>query len=766
MYQALKIIVRGKVQGVGFRPYVYALSKKYDLKGTVENNLARVTITIEGEEDSLYKMVHELKEKPPKLARITDLEIQSNPLHYYQDFTILQSKEDEQISTLTITQDAAICEHCLEEMNDPQNRRFHYPFINCTQCGPRYTIIHRFPYDRPFTTMAKFPMCPECQSEYENPQNRRHHAQPICCRNCGPVLELLNQSGEPIVASPLAISKTAELLKLGKIVAIKGIGGYHLVCDAIQEKVINDLRKRKRRPQKPLAIMVKSLEVARRICHISQDEEELLTSSAMPIVLLQRRPDYPLPDNIAPGLTTIGVMLPYTPLHHLLFENHQLEYLVMTSANTSGFPIYYKDSNLEKLNELCDYILTHNREIAHPIDDSVVQHNGKNVVFIRRARGFAPEVMESYVHVSHIVAFGGNQKNVVAIGNRHDIILGPQMGDLENEEMINCFNEQLQTFKEWYKVNEKYFAVDLHPYYATTMLAKQHKRKMMLIQHHHAHHVSCMQEHRLNERCLGIILDGTGYGEDGHIWGFEFLYGDAKSFRRLGHLQYTPLPGGERAVKEPWRNAVGMLISVLGEEGKELATKLFSEKINEINVIEQMIQKQLNTPLAGTCGRLFDAVSAILGICTSSTYEGEAAIKLSDYMNRDLFNHPPSIYPFQIDVNEQMEFELNMSAMLRQIIMDRLKHKPLIEIIHKFHHTIIESCVQMILTMVEKYPDINRKIVLSGGSFQNSFLTRELENKLKAEEFQVYTHQNIPCHDGGLAIGQLLIAAHKIAENT
>lgn len=766
MYQALNVIVKGKVQGVGFRPYVFALSKKYDLKGTIQNNLDGVKITIEGEEESLYKMVNELKKKPPKLAKITDIKMQIIPLRFYQDFTILQSKEDEQISTLTITQDAAICEHCLEEMKDPQNRRFRYPFINCTQCGPRYSIIHRFPYDRPSTTMAKFPMCPECQSEYENPQNRRHHAQPICCSYCGPTLKLLNLKGELIADNTLAISKTQELLKQGKIVAIKGIGGYHLACDANQGKVIDVLRKRKGRPQKPLAIMVKSLEVAQKLCYVSHAEEEVLTSSAAPIVLLQRKSDYPLPDNIAPELTTIGIMLPYTPLHHLLFENHQLEYIVMTSANTSGFPIYYKHSDHKDLSELCDYILTHNREIAHPIDDSVVQYNGKNVVFIRRARGFAPEVMESNVNVSNIMAFGGNQKNAFAIGNQQDLILGPQIGDLENEEMINSFNEQLSSFQKWYEVKEKYIAVDKHPYYATTMLAKQHKSKMMLIQHHHAHHVSCMAEHSLNDPCLGIILDGTGYGEDGHIWGFEFLYGDVQNYRRLGHLQYTPLPGGEKAVKEPWRNAVGMLVSLLENEGKEFATKLFPEKQYEIHVMEQMILKQLNTTMAGTCGRLFDAVGAILGICKDSTYEGEAAIKLSDYMNHTLIGHSTSIYPFHIDINKQTVFELNMSAMIRQIIMDKLEHRPLIEIIHKFHQTVVESCVQMILTIVKKYPNINRKVILSGGSFQNDYLSREIQNKLKEEKFQVYTHQNIPCHDGGLAIGQLLIAAHKIAENT
>ncbi|TSI09707.1 carbamoyltransferase HypF [Lysinibacillus sp. BW-2-10] len=765
MYQALNIIVKGKVQGVGFRPFVYALSKKYNLKGTVQNNIESVSIMIEGEEEQLSKMINELNMNPPKLAKITEIKTQKIMLKNYQDFTIIQSSVDKQISSPTIPQDAAICEHCLEELRDPQNRRFHYPFINCTQCGPRYSIIHRFPYDRPYTTMAKFQMCPACQDEYENPQNRRHHAQPVCCIHCGPTLKLLNSKEELIADNLNAISKTAELLKHGKIVAIKGIGGYHLACDAKQEKVIDLLRKRKRRPQKPLAIMAKSLEWAQQICDVSPTEEELLTSSAGTIVLLHRKFENTLPHNIAPGLTSMGIMLPYTPIHYLLFEGTELEYLVMTSANTSGFPISYNDSDHENIRGLCDYLLTHDREIAHPIEDSVVLHDGKNKVFIRRARGFAPETIESGVDVSRIIAFGGNQKNAFAIGSQKDIILSPQIGQLENEEMMNHFNEQLDAFKKWYGVDEKYIAVDMHPFYATTMLAKQHKVQTMFIQHHHAHHVSCMAEHNLTEPCLGIILDGTGYGEDGHIWGFEFLYGDAKKFRRLGHLRYTPLPGGEKAVKEPWRNAVGMLLYALKEEGKEFATKLFPEKLKELDVIEQMIRKQVNTPMAGTCGRLFDAVSAILGICTISTYEGEAAIKLSDYMNRDLIDRPTTCYPFQIIQNNEMEFELNLSAMIRQIIRNKFEQKPLIEIIHNFHQTIVESCVQMILTIIKKFPHMERNIVLSGGSFQNTYLSSKLQNRLKEEAFNVFINQNIPCHDGGLAIGQLIIAANKIAEN-
>ena len=498
MYEALKIMVRGKVQGVGFRPFIYHLSKKYHLNGTVQNNLDSVIIQVEGEEGQLEKMVDEIKRDPPKLAKINEVTIHQIPLAHYKEFTIIPSQKNGE-SIPWIPSDAAICEKCLDEMNDPNNRRFQYPFINCTQCGPRYTIINRLPYDRIHTSMKEFTMCDDCEVEYEDPFNRRHHAQPICCSNCGPTVTLYNQGGRSIAENQSAITQTIDLIKQGKIMAIKGIGGFHLACDAYQEKVVDQLRLRKNRPQKPLAIMVKSLEVASNLCHISSKEEDLLTSPEMPIVILKRKGDGVLPQNISPGLSTIGVMLPYTPLHHLLFNNHKLECIVMTSANPSGLPILYRDDHLEHLQNICDYILTHNRKIEFPIDDSVVQCHEENTIFVRRARGFVPDLLKTTSNVDHIIALGGNQKNTFSVGKQNHIVMSPHVGDLENEEMIASFEEQLHHYKEFLGVKEAYLAVDKHPLYASTSIAKKLNRKIISIQHHHAHHVSCMEDNGLNE---------------------------------------------------------------------------------------------------------------------------------------------------------------------------------------------------------------------------------------------------------------------------
>ncbi|MCM3595022.1 carbamoyltransferase HypF [Metabacillus idriensis] len=759
MHQTIKIIVKGRVQGVGFRPFIYSLSKKYQLTGTVQNNVDHVIIIFQGQEISLKKAVDDLKMSPPPLSRVKEMSIHQVPHSDYKKFSIAASQINSHSSLPWIAADAGICRQCLEEMKEPSNRRFQYPFINCTQCGPRYTIIKDLPYDRPQTTMSTFKMCEECRKEYENPLNRRHHAQPICCSECGPALILQNQQTDILAENQLAVSQTIDLLKSGSIIGIKGIGGYHLACDATQEGPVNQIRFRKKRPQRPLAILVKSIEAARELCHVSNREAELLTDPAMPIVVLQKKKTCVLPENLSPGLSTLGIMLPYTPLHHLLFEKNRLEYLVMTSANPSGLPIIYRESSLNCLEEMCDYLLTHNRQIYLPIDDSVVQCDGEKLMYLRRARGFVPDPIKTNSKVDGIIALGGNQKNTFALGKKDHILLSPHIGDLDNEEMIHFFKTQLDHFKAWLGIKETYIAVDKHPHYAVHRMGYKLKGQMVPVQHHHAHHVSCMEDNGLVAPCFGLILDGTGYGEDGQIWGFECLYGNADSFERLAHLHYTPLPGGEKAVKEPWRNAAGLLLYYWPEEGKELAVNLFPGKSNEIAIIEQMIKKQINTPMAGTCGRIFDAVSAILGICLISTYEGEAAIKLSDYMNEPQIGKTDESYPFHLKANKDNLLQLDLSPMIKKIIQDRQNAVPLEKIIQIFHQTIVKSCVQMVLTLAKKRPELNRSVVLSGGSFQNRFLVKEIASGLQKESFHVYSHRKVPCHDGGLALGQLIIAS-------
>lgn len=746
------------MQGVGFRPFIYSLSKKYRLKGTVQNNLDHVLILLEGAEDKLEEMVNEIKMSSPPLSKISEISVEEVPVIGFKEFTIAMSQASGE-AVPWIAGDAAVCEECLNELKDPSNRRYQYPFINCTQCGPRYTIIRRLPYDRPNTTMKTFQMCHACQLEYNDPKSRRHHAQPICCPECGPGLTLYNQRKEQLAENLSAVAQAVRFIKQGSILAIKGIGGYHFACDAQQEQAVDQLRIRKKRPQRPFAVMVKSLEAARELCHISHQEADRLTSSDMPIVILRRKKHSLLPDKLSPGLSTLGVMLPYAPLHHLLFEETGLSCLVMTSANSTGLPMPYKES-VNSLYDIGDYCLTHNRDIYLPVDDSVVQCEGESLMYIRRARGFVPDPLLTEQNVDRILALGGNQKNTFAIGKQNHVIMSPHIGDLENEEMIQSFESQLQHFKKWLKVDEKYIAVDKHPFYASQSIVEKLNGEVIPVQHHHAHHVSCMEDNGLKESCFGLILDGTGYGEDGHIWGFECLYGNANSVERLGHLQYTPLPGGEQAVKEPWRNAVGMLLHYWPLEGKALAEELFPDKWSEINTIDRMIKYKLNTPLAGTCGRLFDAVSAMLGICCTSTYEGEAAIKLSDYMYQTS-NESDEAYSFHLNTDSHHFLELDLSPMIREILQDQFNQRPLAQIVQTFHQTIVSSCVEMVLKAAEKRPELNRAVVLSGGSFQNIFLAREMKRQFQKKDFNVYTHKNVPCHDGGLSLGQIIIASRS-----
>nr|WP_066173700.1 carbamoyltransferase HypF [Bacillus marinisedimentorum] len=761
MRKALSIVVKGKVQGVGFRPFIYSLSKKYGLDGTVQNNLGCVTITVEGDEDRLDSMVKELEASPPVLAKIDEVKITHIPPSGSRGFAIIPSLHEGDAVPM-VPADAAVCRDCLREMNDPADRRFGYPFINCTQCGPRYTIIEKLPYDRSYTTMREFTMCPECREEYEDPADRRHHAQPTCCPKCGPTVKLLDRNGENLAENSTALAQTGDFLKQGFIIAIKGVGGYHLACDARQKQAVEQLRLLKKRPQRPLAVMVKSLDAAAAFCQFSEEEKRFLTGPEMPIAVLRKKRECPLPDAISPGLSTIGVMLPYTPLHHLLFEKSGLDCLVMTSANLSGMPIHYRDGISDVLGGLCNYVLTHDREIHLPIDDSVVQSDRKDLMMLRRARGFTPEPLKTKADVDNMIALGGNQKNTFSIGREHHIFMSPHIGDLENEEMIRSFEEQLAHYKKWLDVREVHVAIDKHPLYATTAIAERMGANIIPVQHHHAHHVSCMADNGLEEPCLGIILDGTGYGEDGTIWGFEFLYGDAGGFERLACLRPAPLPGGETAVKEPWRAAVGMLLHFWPEEGEEWANALFPEKKAQIRTLQQMIKTGLNSPMAGTAGRLFDAVSALLGVCKVSTYEGEAAVKLSDFMNgAEPERQEAAVYPFRLGTERGSPVQLDLSPMIRQIIADHLGGVPSSTIIRKFHETIVASCIDVVRALMNQRPGLNRTIVLSGGSFQNAYLAREVHRRLGQEGFGAFTHQNVPCHDGGLSLGQLIIASVK-----
>ncbi|WP_413359838.1 carbamoyltransferase HypF [Robertmurraya sp. 2P01SA] len=755
--KAVIITVKGRVQGVGYRPFVFQIATQFAVTGTVQNNMDGVRIFAEGQEPALQFFVDAIHSKAPRLARIDEVIIEDSQSKGHDQFSIIPSERTGK-SSLVIPVDSAICVDCLQEMREPNDFRYRYPFINCTQCGPRYTIIDSLPYDRPYTSMSDFHMCSDCEKEYEDPMNRRHHAQPIACDSCGPKVMIVSMGGDIMREKDDAIKKTIELLSKGKIVAVKGIGGYHLACDAFNEGTVAALRERKHRPQRPLAMMVANIEVAKEICHVSPQEEMVLQSSESPIVILKKRGGTSLANSLAPGMNTLGVMLPYTPLHHLLFEGGSISVLVMTSANPSGLPMLYKDEEaVAYLQGIADYILTNNRPILHPVDDSVVRIIDGKQSFLRRSRCYVPDPFTTSHDVHEVVALGPQQKNNFAIGRNKQIFVGPHIGEMEHLEVLAHYEKELSHLMKWMGIEGKMLATDMHPGYVTTELARSMKGQIIPVQHHHAHLVSCMEDNKLIDSVFGIILDGTGYGEDGHIWGFEILYGDPKEYRRLAHLHYTHLPGNEKAIKEPWRNATAMLIDYFGDEGCDLAKRLFIGRDYEIEIMANMLCKGVNSPLAGTCGRLFDAVSAILGVCEVSTYDGEAAIKLSELLTFEQVEKP---YSYKVIFTKDIA-TINFAQGLKEIIQDKWLGIPLQKIIERFHETVVTICVELIFVLSNNNPSFNKQVVLSGGSFHNPYLAVEISKRIKKKGFQVYTHKRVPCNDGGLSLGQLIIASQR-----
>ncbi|MEH7500499.1 carbamoyltransferase HypF [Neobacillus drentensis] len=760
MRTAVKVAVQGRVQGVGFRPFVFQLADKYQLNGTVQNNMDGVKIHLEGGSEEIELFLSDLKNNAPRLSKINEIIVVETELQNANDFTIIAS-ERSGTSMLVIPIDSAVCDECLNEMNDPDDFRYQYPFINCTQCGPRYTIIEELPYDRPYTSMKEFPMCGDCRREYEDPTNRRHHAQPIACQKCGPNLRLLGNLGEEI-DSENPIMETIKLLKEGNLIAIKGLGGYHLCCDARNELAVAELRKRKKRPLRPLAVMAASIPAVERLAVLDESERDLLKSPEAPIVVLKKSGQYKLAPGVAPGMGTIGVMLPYTPHHHLLLADPELSCLVMTSANPSGMPILFKDGEASRyLNGIADHFLIHNREILHPVDDSVVQINDGKVDFFRRSRGYVPDPYTTNKDVTGIVAFGGQQKTTFTIGRNQQIFIGPHIGDLENIETIDHYQHELEHLLRWIDTPKETAVIDAHPGYQVQKLAKEYKfRDVMEVQHHHAHMAACMDEHQLFGPAYGIILDGTGYGLDGKIWGFEIFYGAADGFERMAHLHYTPLPGNEKCIHEPWRNAVAMLFALHGEEGVELAKAIFTDKSSEIDILKLMIERNMNTVYAGTCGRLFDAVSAICGVTKVSSYDGEAAIQLAELANEQIIYQP---YPF--DLQDTDGLTIDFSQMIKDISVDVLAGEDIPTISGRFHETVVQAIVAAMVQLAKKNIEANKNVVLSGGSFHNRYLRKRIRKELSQRNFNVFVPENVPCNDGGLSYGQIVVAAAKRSAN-
>ena len=760
------IKVRGIVQGVGFRPFIFQMATACNLKGWVCNTSENVLIEAEGTSDNIETFVAKIKKEAPPLARIEKLSVDfSSDLKGHASFEIRPSIADPD-SYQPVSPDIATCHACRKEIFDSSDRRFHYPFTNCTNCGPRFTIIKDMPYDRPSTTMHRFTMCERCQAEYDNPLDRRFHAQPNACPVCGPQLSLVDARGHSIdTKNPLV--ETCKLLKEGKIIAIKGLGGFQLACDATRSAPVSLLRERKRRPAKPFAVMVKDMKEAARHCYISDDEQKLLTSHESPIVLLERKPQSTICKEVAPGIGHLGIMLPYTPLHHLLLNALSFP-LIMTSGNLSEEPIAQdNDEALKRLAGIADYFLMNNRDIYSRYDDTVAAVERGGLYMIRRSRGYAPDPIPLTFRAQQVLGCGAEEKNTFCITREHHAFLSQHIGDLENMETLEHYENTIELYKKLFRLKPQVISYDMHPEYLSTKYAlesgeKDNSLTLVPVQHHHAHIVSCMADNSVTEPVIGVALDGTGYGNDGRIWGGEFMVADYSGFMRAGHLEYLPVPGGEAAIKKPWRLAAGYILTLLGENAS-LNDLPILKKVEsaDIDLIRRQLETRLNTPLTSSMGRLFDAVSAMLGIRGVIYYEAQAACELEAVAGA-CTDKSETAYSCDIS-NEQGISVIRIKSILEAIIDDLRNGRDTATIAHRFHITIARIVSDMCVT-IRRDTGI-RNVALSGGVFQNRLLLKKVVPLLEYEGFTVYTHRRVPCNDGGISLGQAVIANYREVKN-
>ncbi len=761
-----RIFVRGIVQGVGFRPFIYRLASDHELKGWVLNSTEGVVIEVEGPTDRLEEFITDITLKAPPLAVIEKVEASFLPPVGYKSF-IIQASQEQEDKFVLISPDICICPDCLRELFDPLDRRYLYPFINCTNCGPRFTIIKDIPYDRPKTTMLAFQMCPSCELEYHNPSDRRFHAQPNACSTCGPRVWLVN--GRTTGEGDEAIRIARYLLSRGTIVAVKGLGGFHLACDAINDASVARLRERKGRVNKPFAVMSLDCQTVERYCHVSDAERQLLESPQRPIVLLRHKSDSPISVLVAPNNSYLGVILPYTPLHYLLLERRgdktDTMALVMTSGNMSEEPIAIGNGEaLERLRPLADAFLLHDRDIHVRCDDSVTRlFEGKETV-IRRSRGYAPFPVRLNFETRPVLACGAELKNTFCLIKENYAFLSQHIGDMENLETLNSFESGIEHFKRLFRVSPEVIAYDLHPEYLATKYAAQLRRdgakdlgrevQFVPVQHHHAHIASCLAENGVSGPVIGVAFDGTGYGEDGQIWGGEFLVGDFQQFKRRAHLKYMVLPGGEAAIRKPYRMALSYLyhLPISLTSGLSLFDRIDPL---ELKIMRRQIEKAINSPLTSSCGRLFDAVSSLLGICDVITYEGEAAIELemlADDSVEDRYHWPLPRSKFPIVIDQEPIF--------CDIIDDLKAGVPIAVISAKFHNAVAEM-VSGVCCLIRERDGLS-KVALSGGVFQNVYLLKRTLSHLQRKGFELYIHHQVPSNDGGIALGQAVIANAKV----
>jgi len=752
----VRYLFSGIVQGVGFRPFVYRLAVKYNLSGFVQNRPEGVIAEVEGPRTVVDSFLADIRRELPSLANITHVECTSLEIRHDQDFKIIPS-DAKGHADVHITPDAATCPDCLQELFDPANRRFRYPFINCTNCGPRLTIINAIPYDRTNTSMACFSLCPQCLAEYENPADRRFHSEPNACPVCGPRLTLLNAEGQ-LVETANPVKTAVDLLSSGHVLAIKGLGGFHLSVNAASDEAVKKLRSRKYREEKPLAIMVRDIDKAKQISSVSQEEETLLTSPQRPIVLLKKNQNGLMADSVAPKVPSLGIMLPYTPLHHLLLED-RFTALVMTSANQVDEPICTGNREaLDRLQGIADYFLMHNRDIRVRCDDTIGFVSDGEPKLLRRSRGFVPQPIHLKEAHPAVLALGGQLKNALCILKGCFAFISPHIGDLETPQARDFFHESLALLKRITESDPRMIACDIHPAYYSTQASQEFPaERVFRIQHHHAHIVSCMAENQIEGDVIGLAMDGTGYGTDGNAWGGEFLIANETQFQRFGHLQYIVLPGGEKAIREPWRIAASLLKTAYGQSWKEIARQLnlIPDKV-QLDLFDKIIEGRIHSPLSSGLGRLFDGVAALIGLRHAVNFEGQAAMEL-EALATGLTESP---YPFELLRHSGHPSILDVSATVRAVVADLASGQNKAKIAASFHQMIIEAFAAM-TEEIRKAMGLTR-VALSGGCFQNKILLEGTIKKLRHSGFDVYHPRQVPANDGGVCLGQAVIAASMV----
>ncbi len=748
----VRVTIEGAVQGIGFRPFVYRLARGLGIAGTVGNTPAGVVIDAEGQFGVLRQFLRRLKTDRPPLSRIDKLHVVELAPHGTRGFCIAPSESGGVASTFVMP-DIAVCAECLHEMRDPSGRRYRYPFINCTHCGPRFSIMHALPYDRPNTTMHLFRMCAQCRNEYEDPADRRFHAQPIACSACGPRLSVWNAAGEVYASCHDALLMVATEIRAGRIVAIKGLGGFQLISDARDARAIARLRNRKHRDEKPFAVLYPDLDALRADCVVSPLESSLLTSPESPIVLLRRRRRMHIADNVAPNVATIGALLPYTPLHHLLMDDLGFP-VIATSGNISDEPICIDEYDaLDRLGGIADFFLVHNRPIVRQMDDSIVRVIAGREMVLRRARGYAPLPIDCGGEGPPVLAVGAHLKSAVAISKGANIFLSQHIGDLESAAAHDAFLRETRSVQQLFGSAPQHVACDLHPDYLSSKHAHDSGIPVFPVQHHYAHVLACMAEHKLKGPVLGVSWDGAGLGSDGAIWGGEFLRADRDAFERVAHLREFRLPGGDQAAREPRRAALSILVETYDSLSPiETLPTLCAFDLSERAVLIAMLTRNLHSPITTSAGRLFDAVASILGVSQRASFEGQAAMALESLFVEDA----PPIPRYAIEISEDNGcMVLDWAPTVRAIVHDVQGGVPRDVIATGFHHALSSAIVQVAMRIGE------RDVVLSGGCFQNAALSECTIEALQASGFRPYWHRFVPPNDGGIALGQAFCALHR-----